>query len=93
MILRIAFAFTAILLATATAQAQTPFPGVGPLYGSGVIQGNRDYNDWQQTRRDHGLDYDRAIDRPSVYQPYFSETPHMSDPYRSHRSPYDDDND
>jgi hypothetical protein len=86
--LRIAFAF--ILLAT-TAQAQTPFPGVGPLYGSGVIQGNRDYNDWQQTRRDHGLDYDRAIDRSrDIYQPYFSETPHIPDPYRS-RSPYGSD--
>jgi hypothetical protein len=84
--LRIAFAFAAILAAT-SAQAQ-PFPGAGPLIGSGAIQGNRDYNDWQQTRRDHGLDFDRdALDRRDPYQPYFSETPHLSDPYRS-RSPY-----
>lgn len=84
--LRIAFfAFTAILGAT-SAQAQT-FPGPGPLYGSGVIQGDRDYNDWQQTRRDHGLDYDQSLDRRDPYQPYFSATPHLSDPYRP-RSPY-----
>ncbi|MFZ2079914.1 MAG: hypothetical protein WAV38_25360, partial [Xanthobacteraceae bacterium] len=59
------------------------------LYGSGIIQGGRDYNEWQQTRRDHGLDYDRdALDRRDPYQPYFSETPHIpDDPYRP-RSPY-----
>jgi len=84
--LRIAFAFAAILAAT-SAQAQ-PFPGAGPLIGSGAIQGPHDYSDWQATRRDRGLDFDRdALDRRDPYQPYFSETPHLSDPYRP-RSPY-----
>jgi hypothetical protein len=64
------------------AHAQTPFPGIGPLYGNGTIQGGRSYDDWQQTRRDHGLDYDHSIDSPnSGYQPYSSVTPHTSDPY------------
>jgi hypothetical protein len=65
------------------AHAQTPFPGYGPLYGSGAIQGGRDYSDWQQTRRDHGLDYDQdAIQRHDQgYQPYSSVTPRISDPY------------
>jgi hypothetical protein len=55
-----------------TAKAQTPFPGYGPLYGNGTIQGGRSYSDWQQTRRDHGLDYDQdALQRPrDTYQPY-----------------------
>jgi glucan phosphorylase len=86
-----AILITAILAGTlkAQAQAQTPFPGYGPLYGNGTIQGGLDYNDWQQTRRDHGLDYDQSIDqRRDTYQPYPSVTPsYGSDPYRS-RSPY-----
>lgn len=66
--------FTAILVEKA--QAQTPFPGYGPLYGNGTIQGGRDYNDWQQTRRDHGLDYDQdALGHRDTYQHYPSISP------------------
>jgi hypothetical protein len=59
--LRTTLVFATILGGTVTAQAQytTPFPGYGPLYGNGTIQGGREYSDWQQTRRDHGLDYDQ----------------------------------
>ena len=101
--LRTTLVCTAILvtaiLAGAKAQAQTPFPGIGPLYGNGTIQGGRDYNDWQQTRRDHGLDYDHSIDqqRRDTYQPYSSVSPsYGSDPYRfrsPYSSPYGGDND
>ena len=54
----------------AQAHAQSQFPGIGPLYGNGTIQGGRSYEDWQQTRRDHGLDYDHSIDqRRDTYNP------------------------
>jgi hypothetical protein len=70
---------TALVAAVSTVHAQSsiPFPGPGPLVGSGVIQGNRSYEDWQQTRRDHGLDYDHSAIRPdpSPYQPYPSVSP------------------
>ena len=71
------------------AHAQGQFPGIGPLYGNGTIQGGRSYEDWQQTRRDHGLDYDQdALGRRDTYQPYTSVSPsYGSDPYRS-SSPY-----
>jgi hypothetical protein len=63
------------LTAATAASAQTPYPGPGPLYGAGVIQGGRSYDDWQQTRRDHGLDYDHSTDRNSGYRPYPTVTP------------------
>lgn len=66
-----AIAATFAVIPQAHAQYATPFPGYGPLYGNGSIQGGRDYNDWQATRRDHGLDYDQSIDqRRDTYQPY-----------------------
>jgi len=59
------------------AHAQTPFPGIGPLYGGGVIQGGRSYEDWQQTRRDRGLDYDQdALGHRDTYDP----VPRLSNP-------------
>jgi hypothetical protein len=38
---------TAVLVGNIKAQAQyaTSFPGYGPLYGNGTIQGGRDYSD------------------------------------------------
>jgi hypothetical protein len=77
--LRIAFA---VLLGATSAQAQ-PFPGPIQPYGG---QDGRDYNDQQRMRRDYGLDYDQSINRPNVYQPYPSISPHIPDPSR--RSPY-----
>ena len=73
----------------AQAHAQSQFPGIGPLYGNGTIQGGRSYEDWQQTRRDHGLDYDQdALGHRNPYNPVPSVTEsYGSDPYRS-RSPY-----
>jgi hypothetical protein len=63
---------TFAIIPTAKAQVTTPFPGPGALYANGTIQGGRSYSDWQQTRRDHGLDYDQnALQRPrDTYQPY-----------------------
>jgi hypothetical protein len=79
----------ALFIAIPSARAQGQFPGIGPLYGNGTIQGGRDYDDWQQTRRDHGLDYDHSIDqRRDTYQPYPSVSPSYGsdDPYRSRPS-------
>ena len=82
------------MLTATAAQAQygLPYPaGIG--VGNGTLQGQRDYNDWQQTRRDHGLDYDRSVDRPSPYQPYPTVAPHY-DPYHprtNNGTPYGDD--
>jgi hypothetical protein len=59
---------TFVIILQARAQYATPFPGYGPLYSNGTIQGGRDYSDWQQTRRDHGLDYDQdAIQRENPF--------------------------
>ena len=71
------------LTAATAASAQTPYPGPGPLYGAGVIQGGRSYDDWQQTRRDHGLDYDHSTDRNSGYQPYSGTIMHDSNGHLS----------
>jgi hypothetical protein len=58
-------------------RAQTPFPGPGPLIGSGAIQGPNSYSDWQQTRRDRGLDYDQdALGHRNSYDP----VPRLSNP-------------
>jgi hypothetical protein len=80
---------TFAIIAQAHAQAPYPSPSIGEMYGAGIIQGNRDYNDWQQTRRDHGLDYDQdALGHRNPYNPVPSVTEsYGSDPYRS-RSPY-----
>jgi hypothetical protein len=76
------------IIPQARAQYATPFPGYGPLYGNGTIQSGRDYSDWQQTRRDHGLDYDQdALGHRDTYQPYPSVSPSYGSAYRS-RSPY-----
>jgi len=84
----------------AKAQSTVPFPGPGPLYGVGIIQGGRSYEDWQQTRRDRGLDYDQnAIRRDNVpgnpYQPYPSVSPRIEplDNYGGHRRGLYDDQD
>jgi len=81
--LRTTLICAAILIGTMKAEAQTtvPFPGYGPLYSNGTINGGRDYSDWQSTRRDHGLDYDQSAIEPR--HDYYQPAPSV-DPYHGH---------
>jgi hypothetical protein len=76
--LRTTLVFAAILVGTASVQAQHAdrYYDGGPL----MLQGPRDYDDWQSQRRGFGLDYDHSIDRPPAYQPYVGVAPPVSRP-------------
>jgi hypothetical protein len=79
------------ILSTAQAQYQTPFPGIGPLYGNGTIQGGRSQQEWDQVRRDHGLpptgygeDINRRVPSYQSLDPYQGPVrngPSCSGPY------------